>query len=113
MSRQIAQVTLDIAGEAERQGLFGADKSQTADGGFGLWLGNILRVAMIIGAVACLGLIIWGAIEWITSGGDKTKAADARNKITTAIIGLIVLAATVAIFSLVASFLGITSIKFV
>lgn len=113
MNRQIAQVVLDIAGEAEKQGLYGADKSQTPDGGFGVWLSNILRVAMILGVVACLGLIIWGAIEWITSSGDKQKTEEARNKITTAIIGLIVLAATMAIFSLVASFLGITIIKFV
>jgi plastocyanin domain-containing protein len=113
MSKQIAQVTLDIAEEAVKQGLYGAEESQTADGGFGNWLSNILRVAMVLGVVACLGLIIWGAIEWITSSGDKSKIEFARNKITTAIIGLIVLAATMAIFSLVASFLGITVIKFV
>jgi F0F1-type ATP synthase membrane subunit c/vacuolar-type H+-ATPase subunit K len=113
MRKQIAQVTLNIAGEAERQGLYGASQAQSPDGGFGLWLGNILRVIMVLGVVACLGLIIWGAIEWITSSGDKNKTEEARNKITTAIIGLIVLATTVAIFNLVISFLGINTIKFV
>jgi len=68
---------------------------------------------MTLGAVACLGLIIFGAFTWITSGGDKNKAEEARNKITAAIVGLIVLAATVAIFNLVADFLGITVIKFI
>jgi plastocyanin domain-containing protein len=113
MKRQIAQVTLDIAGEAIKQGLYGAEQSQTPDGGFGVWFSNILRVIMVLGVIACLGLIIWGAIEWITSSGDKQKTEEARNKITTAIIGLIILAATMAIFSLVASFLGITVIELV
>lgn len=113
MNKLIAQITLDIAGEAKKQGLLGAEQAETADGGFGLWLSNILSVVMVLGAVACLGLIVMGAIQWITSGGDKTKVEEARNKITTAIIGLIVLAATIALFNLVASFLGITAIKFI
>ena len=98
MNKLIAQITLDIAGEAKKQGLLGAEQAETADGGFGLWLSNILSVVMVLGAVACLGLIVMGAIQWITSGGDKTKVEEARNKITTAIIGLIVLAATIALF---------------
>ena len=68
---------------------------------------------MVLGAVVCLALIIMGAIQWITSGGDKAKTEEARNRITSAIIGLIVLAATIALFSLVADFLGITAIKFI
>lgn len=113
MNRQLAQVTLDIAGEAQKQGLLGAENAQTTDGGFGIWLSNILSVVMVLGAVACLALIIMGAIQWITSGGDKAKIEDARNKISAAIIGLIALAATIALFNLVADFLGITAIKFI
>jgi len=113
MSLLLAQITLDIASEAQKQGLLGADRALTDDGGFGVWFSNILSVVMVLGALACLGLIIMGALQWITSGGDKSKAEEARNKITTAIIGLIVLAATIAIFNLVASFLGITVIKFI
>ena len=113
MNKLIAQVTLDIAGEAQTQGLYGADTISNEDGGFGLWFGNILGVVMVLGAIACLGLIIWGAILWITSGGDKNKVEEARNKISTAIIGLIILATTIAIFNLVANFLGITTINFV
>ena len=113
MHQQLAQVTLDIAGEAQKQGLLGAEQAQTADGGFGNWLSNILTVVMVLGAVVCLALIIMGAIQWITSGGDKAKTEEARNRITSAIIGLIVLADTIALFSLVADFLGITAIKFI
>lgn len=113
MNRLIAQITLDIASEASKQGLLGAEYVNSADAGFGIWFSNILKVIMSIGAIACLGLIIMGAIQWITSGGDKGKIEEARNKITAAIVGLIVLATTIAIFNLVATFLGITTIKLI
>lgn len=112
MNRQIAAVELNIVEEAEKQGLLGAGNASAEDGGFGTWLSNILSVAMLIGAVACFGLIVWGAISWITAGGDKSKVEMARDRITTAVVGLIILAATVALFNLVANFLGITVIKF-
>ncbi len=113
MTKQLAQVTLDIAGEAQKQGLLGAERAQTADGGFGNWLSNIFSVVMVLGAVFCLALIIMGAIQWMTSGGEKTKVEEARNRITNAIIGLIILAASIALFNLVADFLGITAINFI
>jgi hypothetical protein len=109
----ITQITLDITNEAQKQGLLGADRAASSDGGFGVWLGNILSVVMTLGAVACLALIVWGAIQWILSSGDKQQVEEARNKITTAIIGLIILAATIALFNLVADFLGITTLKFI
>ena len=108
-----AQVTLDIAGEAVDQGLYGASQSQGADGGFGVWLGSIMHVVIVIGALACFGFIVLGAIEWITGEGDKNKTEGARNKITGAIIGLLVLSASIAIFNLVARFLGINAIRFI
>jgi hypothetical protein len=42
-----------------------------------------------------------GAISWITSGGDKGKIEDARNKITAAVIGILILASAWALFNLV------------
>ena len=89
---------LNIAEEAQKQGLLGAENANTQDGGFGLWLSNLLKVAMTLGAVVCLAFIILGAIQWITSSGDKNKVEMARDRITNAVIGLIVLAATMALF---------------
>lgn len=50
--------------------------------------------------------LLLGAMSWITSGGDKTKLEDARNKITNAIIGLVIVAAAWAIMILVGNWLG-------
>ena len=60
---------------------------------------------MILGALLVFMYLIWGGIEWITSGGDKGKTESARNKITAAIVGLIVLASAWAILLLVLGFL--------
>jgi len=64
-----------------------------------------LNFIMAIGALLVFVYLIWGGIDWITSGGDKGKTENARNKITAAIIGLIILAAAYAILSLVLAFL--------
>lgn len=111
MPKQLA-ITLDIAGEAENQGLQGAANHSNSDGGFGIWLGNIMSVVMVVAALLVLVFMIWGAIEWITSGGDKSKMEGARNKITNAVIGLIILAATTALFLLIEQFLGIDVLTF-
>jgi hypothetical protein len=71
----------------------------------------ILRLVLAIGALLVFGYLILGGIEWITSGGDKGKTEGARNKITSAVIGLIVLAASYAILNLALGFLGLGSLE--
>jgi NADH:ubiquinone oxidoreductase subunit 6 (subunit J) len=63
---------------------------------------NLWRVVISLGSVLVMVYFIWGSIDWITSGGDKGKTEAARNKITQAAIGLIVL---VSSFTLV-GFIG-------
>ena len=67
----------------------------------GTLLRNIINLVFIVAAVLVLFYLVWGAINWITSGGDKGKVEDARNKITAAVIGILILVATWAIFNLV------------
>lgn len=111
MSKQIA-IVLDIAGEAQKQGITGAEFHDSTDGGFGIFLGNIISVAMTLAAILVLAFLIWGGIEWITSAGDKSKAESARNRITSAIVGIVILSATTAIFLVVEQFLGIDLLTF-
>lgn len=69
-------------------------------------INSIIRFVFALAALLVFFYLIWGGIDWITSGGDKGKTESARNKITAAIIGLIVLAASYAILQIVLSFLG-------
>lgn len=71
----------------------------------------VLRVVLAIGALLVFGYLVMGGIEYITSGGEKGKTESARNKITAAIVGLIILAASWAILNLALSFLGLGDIE--
>jgi len=74
---------------------------------FAEWLTRIFGAVLGVSALLVLIYLIWGAISWITSNGDASKVQKARDQITQAIIGLIVLAASTAIFMLVQNALGI------
>lgn len=72
----------------------------------GDFITNALSLVFIFSVLAVLIMLIWGAFEWITSGGDKDAVAKARNRILNALIGLAVLAVAFALFRLGAQFLG-------
>ncbi|HOZ03075.1 MAG TPA: hypothetical protein PKX78_01100 [Candidatus Woesebacteria bacterium] len=88
--------------------------STSAGPGFAISLGSIittmLSFVMAIAALAVFLYLIWGGFEWITSGGDKNKAEQARTKITTAVIGLFVLASSYALLRLILNILGFDSL---
>lgn len=73
----------------------------------GKLINALLQIVMVIAALLVFLYLIWGGIEWISSGGDKGKTESARNKITAAVIGLIILAASYAILTLALKFIGI------
>lgn len=111
---KLAQVELDIIGAAKDKELPGTEYIETDNigSGFGPWLSSIMSFAMLIAAILVLFYLIWGAFEWITSAGDKSKLEKARQKITGAVTGIIVLAAVTAIFMVIQQFLGIQVFTF-
>ena len=64
-------------------------------------ISRIMPIALIL----LFLYIIWGAFDWITSGGDSGKVSSARNKIVQGIIGVIVLSALFAIMMIIQTFL--------
>lgn len=50
---------------------------------------SIVTILLIVAVLLALFFLIWGAIRWITSGGDKSKLEGARTAIISAIVGLI------------------------
>jgi hypothetical protein len=73
----------------------------------GTYVSSIVGVALSVAALAAFIFLVLGGIQWITAGGDKGKIEEARNRITNAIIGLAIVAASWAIFLLVDNFFGI------
>lgn len=72
----------------------------------GNFISNTLQVAFAIGILVVLAMLVWGAFEWITSGGDKDSVGKARNRIINALIGLAVLAVAFALAKVAGQFLG-------
>ncbi|MFN4212591.1 MAG: hypothetical protein ACK4FL_01340 [Microgenomates group bacterium] len=64
------------------------------------FVGFGVRVFIIVAAGALLVYMFWGAFDWITSGGEKEKVAKAQQKITNAVIGMILVFAALTIFGL-------------
>lgn len=61
---------------------------------------NFILIMFIAGSLAVLVFLIWGAFDWVTSGGDKEKISGARRKIMNALIGLALLALAAFIVAL-------------
>ena len=73
----------------------------------GQLIGNLIGGIFIFSFILAFFYLLTGGISWITAGGDKGQLENARNKIIHALVGLIVVGAGWAIFSLVGQFLGI------
>ncbi|HSW90096.1 MAG TPA: hypothetical protein VLH19_04465, partial [Patescibacteria group bacterium] len=92
-----------------------ADTSVNIDAGaagfkisdLGKLIQSLLSVVLAIVGLLVFVYLIWGGVEWITAGGDKSKTESARQKITNAIIGLAIVAAAFAISKVLGSFFGI------
>lgn len=77
----------------------------------GLNLGAILTVFlglfMVVGVVLSISFLSYGGILWITSGGDKQKLEKSRKTIIFSIIGLILMALSLLIVTVVGKLLGV------
>lgn len=67
----------------------------------------IITLLFVIGIVIAVAFLIFGGIRWILSGGDKTRVDTARGHIVASIIGLVIIATSFLIFSLVFQILGV------
>lgn len=63
-----------------------------------------------VGAVAII-LILYASVRFITSRGDAKQIGEARQILTYALIGLIIVLTSVALFYIVTNIIGITCIQ--
>lgn len=68
---------------------------------------NLVAAAFIVSGVAFFVYLVWGGVQYLMSGGDKTGTADAQKKIAAAFIGLTIVASSWAVYQLVIYFFGI------
>lgn len=77
----------------------------------GAFISNVVTALLAVAVIIVLFFILWGAYEWITSGGDKEGISRARNRIIAAIVGLALLGVAFAIYKIAATFLGFDPLK--
>ncbi|MFC1625588.1 hypothetical protein ACFL1Q_00900 [Patescibacteria group bacterium] len=70
-------------------------------------LPNLISLAFIIAVLIFFFVLIIAAIQWISSGGDKTAMESARGRITSALVGIVILLSSFALIKIVEAFFGI------
>jgi len=71
---------------------------------------NIVQWLIVAGGYVAVFFVIWGGFKYITSAGDPQKVEGAKNAITNAVIGLVIVLASVAIIRTIQASVG-ASIK--
>ena len=97
MLNQLAQINLQNAGQFN--GLTGLEVPDLISG--------LIKGALVVAAIVFFFILVIGGIKWIASGGDKSATEGARNQITAALVGLIIVFAAWAIVALIQTFFGI------
>lgn len=67
----------------------------------------LIVLILVVAAVVFFVMLLIGGIRWMTSGGDKAATETARNQITAALVGLVIVFAAWAILSLIDAFFGV------
>ena len=90
-------------------GLGGGTNPGPDSGGkaLGQLISNLVGALFIAGFLLMFMQVLIGGISWVTSGGDKQKLEKARDQITNAIIGIVVVGAAYALATLTARFFGL------
>lgn len=92
-----------------------ADKSgydvYTTNPGIDPIIATIIQTALSLIGVIFLLLIIYGGYNWMTAAGDNSKVETAKNTITRAVMGLVVVLAAYAISYFVIQSLGANTLN--
>lgn len=71
----------------------------------------IIRFILLLAFIIAFVMLLIGGIRWILAGGDEKSVEKARNTITAALIGLVVVLVSYALIRLVETFFGVQIIS--
>ena len=76
-------------------------------------LGTVSKIIGILTVVACIWFllqVLFAGYEWMSAGGDTKKIAEARDRITHAFIGIVIVAGSWALVAVTGQFLGFNTL---
>lgn len=96
------QVVCNQGGTSASATCSGNTKNDPLTGPNGV-LTDATKIIAFVGGVAAVIVIIFGGFRYITSGGDPSNVATAKNTVVNAVIGLLVIALSGSIIAFVIS----------
>lgn len=76
--------------------------------GLGKFIGFGINMFILVAGIFLIIYLLWGAFDWINSSGEKERLTKAQNKITNALIGILLVFVVLTVFNLLAgNILGI------
>jgi hypothetical protein len=91
---------IDIGPKAEEAGVSSVEN-------IGNLIGAGVGTAFLISFLLVFVMLVWGGIQWVTSGGDKENTQKARDRITHALVGVAIIGGAWALMKLVELFFGV------
>ena len=74
---------------------------------FSKFISTTIGIVTVVAIIWFIFLLITGAIGFMTAGGDKNAVETARKRLTNAIIGLVILIASLFVLVLIAYLIGL------
>lgn len=99
--------TLALATPAFAQNIGVTQPEQVKITDLGRLISTGVSVAIILAGILVFVFLVWGGLEWIMSGGDKGKVESAQKRITNALVGLAIIAASWALIKIISYFFGV------
>ncbi len=99
---QLAQINLQ-----NNLGNFSQAGNLTIEG----MVSGFISLILVLAGLAFFFILVIGGVKWILSGGDKAHTEAARNQITAALVGLVIVFSAWAIVGLINTFFGINLMK--
>lgn len=76
-------------------------------GGLEIFISRLIGLITAIGGIVFVFMFLYGAIKWISAGGDSSKVEKARDTMVQGVVGLIIMVGAYGIIGLVGTIVGI------
>lgn len=74
-------------------------------------ISGFIKLILVVAGLAFFFILVIGGVKWILSGGDKAHTEGARNQITAALVGLVIVFSAWAILQLINTFFGVNILE--